>query len=456
MNQKMFLCGHCQRLSRVVVGTMAAAGLTALCALPGAAQTSSVAGVGVPKGGASVSESGTTSGMGRLLADGAKLFNLPSGGNGKAEVYFWSGENYKAGRARFMMSLLNSNLTEAGYTVTEVDGFVDNTPNMFDEEKYGVANALNIGYGKKAQYFHATNPETKKTLVGMWLDQEDQKRVVLAIAGAGFAAGPAATHVPDVPDGMWLVKDFKDASKGLPVPALPAFPKLAPKPRTVRGLIKDVGGRPVAGARLVVETSAAGGFRTKNEGTSNAEGLYEIPLPVGIGQVVNADCRIEYNGKELLLPLHPVDGERDNFDSREGHVENFVLRTSGSAGARNGSYGAPLRVLTWELPDRCTVEVILKPLGPLVDGSTIKPLVFRWKGPKAGLSGETFLQGIPLGRYKLTAKVYDGEDALPLRAKKVTDDDYVSALTVEFEDDGTNRASLGKSSVRQFDVTLKP
>ncbi len=435
-----------------------------VCA-PGYAQagatTSSVAGVALPKGAARVSDSSLVKGMSNFMAAGAKDFKIPqkSGGQGTAEVYFWDGENYKAGRARFMMTMFKSALTEAGYQITDIDPFVDNIPNIFEEENFGTA-ALNLAYNDdKPAFFHATNPQTKRTLVGMWLNQASRSRVVFAVAEVGYAALASQTKAPDVTgENVWLVKDFKDASKGLPAPPMPTFPKLAPKPRTVRGVVKDAGGKPLAGAHLVAWASAFGGARTSIEGTTNADGIYEIPLPVGICQIVNADYKDPKNDDSMLLPLHPVDGTRDEFNAATGHVENFVLRTSGASGDGSGNYGASMRVLTWHIPERSIVELSLKPNGPLMDGSTGKTLLFRWNAPKAeSLSGETFIAGIPLGRYTLTAKVYDGDDALPLRARKITDDELKAVLPVVFEaEGGGKRASLGKSGTRQFDVTMEP
>jgi hypothetical protein len=80
-----------------------------------------------------------------------------------------------------------------------------------------------------------------------------------------------------------------------------------------------------------------------------------------------------------------------------------------------------MRLLTWKAPMGSTVEVTLKPVGPLLDGSRGRTLVFRF--PVKTLSPETFVEGIPIGRYKLTAKVYDGEDALPLQARKTFRDE---------------------------------
>ena len=442
---------------------------TASLTLPSAAyaqaSTSSVAGVAVPKGAVRNTDAGLSDGLGKMLAQGAVEFHLPvSNGNSRAEVWFWGESTYKEGRSQFMETMLRSALTEAGYTLTNVDAHVENIPNRFDNDAYHLESLDFAIFGDRAQFFHATNSQTKRTIVGFWIDQPAHKRVVLALSEAGFAAGPGETHVPEVtsPD-TWLVKNLKNAGQGLPTPPLPAFPKIAGKPGVVRGIVLDGSGKPIANAHLVAWASAAGGFRTSHEGTTNAQGIYEIPLPIGICQIVNADCRITFNDAQLLLPLHPADGTRDQFPSNSGHVENFVLRTSGTADEDGRSYGAPVRVLTQKTPDGCIVEMTLKPVGLLADGTRGKTLVFRWKGGNAAIGGiETLIAGVPLGAYTLTACVYDGGDKLPLRAKPTFYErgedapPFVNVLPVKFETENNGRASLGRTSIRRFEVSLEP
>jgi hypothetical protein len=417
-----------------------------------------------------MSNASLSSGMGRLLADGAKEYKLPprQGGPGDAEVYSWTGASYKPSRTPFVRTLLQSALTSAGYTYREIDPSYENTPNIYADHLYGTG-ALDIALvDGRPVHFYATNPKAGKTVVGVWIDQPSHNRLVLALSAAGGVDAPTETKAPPVSGAdMWLVKDLMHATKGMPQPPMPAFPKLAARPRTVRGVVLDGSGKPIVGAHLIAHSSAAGGFRTSFEGRTDARGIYEIPLPVGICQVVNADCRVSYNGKNMLLPLHPADGERDNFNAAPGHVENFVLRTGGGGSGEGGEeadYGAPMRVLTYDAPDGGVVELSLKPIGPLMDGSRGRTLVFRWPSrPSAGShSAETFLSGIPAGRYTLTAKVYEGEDALPLRAKKTFGDggdepQLVAEMPVEFESvQAGNLATLGRSGIKRFEVTLRP
>lgn len=428
-----------------------------------AGTTSRIAGVALPRGGEPVRDQKLAGGMSKMLNDAAKEVELTPG-DGKAEVLFWTGAAYKPGRAPFTRTLLQNALTEAGYTYKE---FTENDiyrTNRFDDEAYGLASALQFSsIDPRDVFFQATHPGKRQTLMGVWINQEEQKRLVLGLVPVGFSAGPVATKVPEVTDpNTFLVQDLLNATRGMPARPNPAFPRMTPKPGVVRGMVKDGSGKPIAGAQIVVQSSAAGGFRTDSRGRTNAQGIYEFPVPSGVCQVVNADCRVLYNGKSLLLPLHPADSERDHFPSKQGHVENFVLRTSGAAregqAASDGSssYGGRIRLLSYAIPRGGVLEVTLKPLGTLADGTSGRTLLFRF--PEQDARNETFLGGIPLGRYSLTARVYDGEDALALRIKKTfgTETPLVPSMTVEFEDEGGDLASLGSSGIKRLELSLQP
>jgi len=423
---------------------------------------SAIARVPLPKGAVKFGDGALAAGLGRLTSDGAEMWGLPRKA-GNAEVYVWDGPRYKPGRTAFTVAVLQGALEEAGYTYRAIDWGSENVPKAFDDHAYNTG-AMNLQpVDGIPNYFTAVDAAKGRAVVGGWFDQKSQKRLILVIGPAGSLDAPTATKVPDLADpDAWLVKNLKNAAEGLPAAPMPAFPKLAKKPGFVRGLVKDAAGRPISGAQIVAWSSAAGGFRSEAKGRTNAQGVYEIPLPVGIGQVVNADCRVSYNGKSMVMPLHPVDGEREHFDTRAGAVENFVLRTSGASGEGKGNYGGTVRILSYEIPVGAVIEVSMKPAGALADGSRGKTLVFRFKNTKPSpLSMETFLGGIPVGRYTLTAKVYDGEDSLPLRARNNFNDDGSEpqlgrTLDVEFKDNGLDGANLGSSNLRRFDVVVQP
>lgn len=261
-----------------------------------------------------------------------------------------------------------------------------------------------------------------------------------------------------------LVKDTNDAMKGVPPPKMPAFPSLAPKPRTARGSVKDMNGKPIAGAHIIVQASAAGGFRTDISVRTDAAGLYEMPLPIGVCRVVNADCTVTYNDKTYVLPLRAVASERKYFNSQEGGVENFVLQTYGAADPAAVSqrpesgmnyYGGSVR-LVWfqqDVPEGGILELTLQPKGALLGNVPARTLVFRVSNKG---TGEAFLNDIPLGRYTMRGKLHAKENTLPLHLKSLRSDEKCADLEVNFESVQGEMATLERSGVQRFDVMLTP
>ncbi|HVK03451.1 MAG TPA: carboxypeptidase-like regulatory domain-containing protein [Armatimonadaceae bacterium] len=429
-----------------------------------AAASSQTTGVALPGGPVRREDAGLPAGFGRLLASVAKEIDLPAAapGGGGAEVLFWT---LKPGRAKFTRTAVEGALQEGGYKVAAVNSDDLRETNPFDES-FGLSgdnSAVGLGFGDRVSYFTAKSAEKRRTLVGAWIESE--KRLILALAPVEYREEAKDLPLPEVASGPGViaVKDIRDAMKGIAPPKPPAFPKLAKKPRTLRGAALDAAGKPLAGAQIIVQASAAGGFRTDVRTRTNAQGVYEMPLPVGVAQVVNADCAVRYNGKSYLLPLHPADGEREHFNSQQGHVENFTLRTYGPAGPDTAQspqhgylyYGGYVRAVWFsqDIPDDGTIEVTLSPSGPLMGGVTPRTLVFRF--PSKG--GEIFLNDAPIGRYTLKARFLDGAESLPLRAKKVFGESELSAsLPVEFDPKEGSLASLGQSGVKQFDIMLQP
>jgi hypothetical protein len=421
-----------------------------------------VAGISVSAGAVRRPEMGA--GAGKLVASVARELGLPAAPAANAEVLVWAG--LKPGRPKFVRAAVENALREGGYAVAAVSEYALRETNPFDEQYGLMSGAIDLGVTDRVSYFTAKNESKRQTLVGAWV--EGETRLALALAPAGHRAEEKKAPLPDVagPNTL-LVKDNNDAMRGIAPPKAPAFPALAKKPRTLRGAVRDAAGKPIAGAQIIVQASAAGGFRTDVRARTNAQGIYEMPLPVGICQVVNADCTVRYNGKSYLLPLHPVDGQRDHFDSKGGHIENFTLRTYGAASeetARSpqfGSYyyGGHIR-LVWfdsDIPvGSGVIEITLTPQGPLMGGVPARTLVFRLPNNKP--QSEAYLNDIPIGKYKMTVRLRDGAESLPVRVMPVFgyDGEPVASLTVEFEPNEGSLASLGQSGVKRFDVMMKP
>ncbi|RYF00572.1 MAG: hypothetical protein EOO77_33840, partial [Oxalobacteraceae bacterium] len=108
----------------------------------------------------------------------------------------------------------------------------------------------------------------------------------------------------------------------------------------------------------------------------------------GVARVISAEVKKFYNGESFTLPLVPVRGEAQQFNSTQGQVENFVLRTRGD------NYGGVIR-LYGNVPDKSAVEVTLAPIGPQLDGSAGKTFIYRFTGSEFL---EQYIGGLPLTR----------------------------------------------------------
>jgi hypothetical protein len=81
---------------------------------------------------------------------------------------------------------------------------------------------------------------------------------------------------------------------------------------------------------------------------------------------------------------------------------------------------------------------------------------------KSAPAQQVILGGIPIGRYTMTAKVYDGEDSLPLRVRRTFRGDdgeepqLAVSLPVEFESDLKQHTLPGQTNIRRFEATIHP
>ncbi len=248
-------------------------------------------------------------------------------------------------------------------------------------------------------------------------------------AGGAADAAPAA-HAPAGAITLSLdAKAYTVNVMGKAMPGIPAFPKLAPKPGFVRGYVYDTHGKPLAGAKLGVRSTATGGFYSGAQGKSDAKGYYEIAVPFGAAHFYNAGFAVDYGEGRAALGLHPADGEEDGFASNVGEVENWVLLPYGVADREgvqenpkycNNYYGGTV-ILGWyadedprgpdpkKLPPDGQFEVTLTPEGPLVDGSRGRPIVIRKPSThNVGFLGQLYVNNIPVGSYRIAAKLVGG------------------------------------------------
>lgn len=407
---------------------------------------SSHLGIAVPKGGASYSEADAH--FSTLLRDLAEQKIVSKAPQGEVEVFIWKGAAYREDRAAFTRSALKRALVAAGWQAKEIDS---NELGGLSLSKAFDANEGPLPFApaltKKEIYFQTSNAKSGQAVVGAWLESDNAQ--ALALLPIEFVA-PKKTIIPAAPIGTWLVRDNSDTTKGMPAPKMPAFPKMSPRPRTVRGMALNAVGKPLANVEVSVYSSIGGGVRTTHKGRTNAQGIYQVLVPAGVCEVAQADAKVSYNGTDYSLKLAPVRGEFAQFNSATGHVEHLILRTSGSAGGT---------IYIREDVDG-PVEVTVTPVGKLMDGSAGRAFVYRFD---ASERHEMYLHGLPLGRYTLTARLFDGDEALPLRVGYSPgyskDTTMGASMTFSFEPGYAYlREESGKSSsdVTYIPVTLKP
>lgn len=371
---------------------------------------------------------------------------------GKAEVFAWQGSQYRSDRVAFNRSAVKRALTTAGYVVKDisVNDIRDTNPFEHDDTDSDLM-PFRPAVTNQILYFQATNESRGISILGVFLESEDAFAV--GFLPVEFKGTPKAAPLPALTGAnVVLVKDINDTMKGLPPAKLPTFEPIAKKPRTVRGLVKDSAGRPIAGAEIAVFSSAAGGARTTHIARTNAQGLYEVLLPSGVAEIAEGKCTVVYNGTKFELPLYLVSGEPVTFDPRPGRIEHFVLRTE-------REYGGTIRV--FRMVEKGTIEVTITPVGRLMDGSAGRTFVYRFSGE--GGIGETYLNGMPLGRYKLTARLLDDGDALPLQVRRTfgteAERQVGESIQVEFKPGySASQGNPGKSNheVSHFEVTVQP
>ncbi|MVM41677.1 carboxypeptidase regulatory-like domain-containing protein [Spirosoma sp. HMF3257] len=162
------------------------------------------------------------------------------------------------------------------------------------------------------------------------------------------------------------------------------------------GRVVDTQGKPLPGVTIIADNTMF--YNNNILATSDANGNYRIQTPNG-SWVATAQIRRTYNGKGYMLDLEA--DKTDAFSGNDGAVRNFQWKLSGEKPDYPGAFYGGTVDVTNEIGkgpyDTENIDFTFTPVGPLIDGSIGKPVVYRY---------DTYynrIPDVPIGRYKISA-----------------------------------------------------
>ncbi|MDQ3928298.1 MAG: hypothetical protein M3328_04020, partial [Chloroflexota bacterium] len=211
-----------------------------------------------------------------------------------------------------------------------------------------------------------------------------------------------------------------------PVPTVVNQPSGAPEAGVIKGTVTDTRGKPLADVPITITGTSNAGERANFDTRTGPDGRYSLHVPDGIYRIYGYHM-MQYKGRTYRLPVWPVDNiDGKSHYSGDGVVKDFMWKIQGPSPFAKDSpntaiyyYGgyASLGDLyhfemmhgeapwhSYEFPAGSTIELTLKPDGPLFDGSTGRPIVFQI--PPEQLD-DWNLWDIPLGDYKASAQLIE-------------------------------------------------
>jgi hypothetical protein len=322
---------------------------------------------------------------------------------GDSEVLVWGGSGYRRSDAPQLVKTFTASLQSGGWTYA-----------------VGEQNA-------EFTVFNSLNNTEKRGVIGFWTAKDESMLLAWtemiptgpqyssASKPLSVAAPPSAT-----PTAGSILRVGKDDGyvnvMGTQMPPIPEFAPLKPRPGFVRGYVKDWTGKPLANAAIGVRASYFARHYSGAQGRTDARGYYEFAVPKGLAHFYNAGYAMDWGGGLAAIGLHPADGQLDSWVTSDGAVENFVLLPYGVANKANSQdnprnpgsyYGGSIYISYGALeagdtspyagyvPENSTIEITLV-------SDTGKSFVIH---KKAGFQSLFRINNIPLGRYKISAKV---------------------------------------------------
>jgi hypothetical protein len=183
------------------------------------------------------------------------------------------------------------------------------------------------------------------------------------------------------------------------------------------------------------------------------DGSFEIPVTDGTYHRPIGTVEAIYNGKQYRMELARDPDERDDRESKDGIVQNFIWKMTGpnreAADPKNhthwhgGTVSLLFKLHRHDLdekmpaaPTGTKVITTLTPKGPLIDGSEGKVLTIeRTYNREADSLDNPNLSGIPLGAYTIAIQEIWPDGTKRAIEQRLKSGKYVPSQETAFEPD---------------------
>ncbi|WP_313261499.1 hypothetical protein [Sphingobacterium sp.] len=208
-----------------------------------------------------------------------------------------------------------------------------------------------------------------------------------------------------------------------------------PKKGYVTGKVVDGKGNPIGGAEILLDNTVL--YASYIHGSTKEDGTYKVKVEPG-SWLTFAYVDRTYNGRKYRMELFPDGTDAYN---EAGAVRNFTWKLEGRVPwEAESNYGGSVMLRAGDgfYEDEKDIELVLTPVGPLIDGSEGRILTIRYGEDKWLNRYE--LQDIPIVRYTVTAMLKKGGANRPLKIENWDKQDGpVSELQLDFLPDPPNR-----------------
>ncbi len=230
--------------------------------------------------------------LGKMIAAGGNQIR-----QGDTEVLAWT-KNYRKSNAPALIKQLTSNLKTEGWNYE--NGGENQGVTIFSVECDTPNKRVVVGF-----YTFSDDAFVWAWTEMLRADAPNQVKTVNQNVGKTFKNAPNL-------NGEQIIAELKRDQAavnvmGTEMPAMPDFPRLAPKPGKARGYVKDWTGEPLQGAAIGVRASYFAGQYSGAQGKTDANGYYEFVVPRGSAHFYNAGYSMNWGDGIAAVGLHPAD-----------------------------------------------------------------------------------------------------------------------------------------------------